>query len=118
MVSYLGKNMEQATTKIFGELSKTIQLSRGKGGKVHIGCLKEEVEVEIYADASFGNVEGGKTQIGYYIELRDEEGNTCPILWKSRVAKRVVSSTLAAETFSGAEAVEWGEYINTLNTFG
>src|SRR5215469_1841251 len=50
-------------------------------------------------------------QIGYYIGLRDEEGNTCPIVWKSRVAKRVVSSILAVETFSIAEAVEWGEYI-------
>src|SRR5215469_12363830 len=111
MVSYLGRNMEQATTKNFSELSKTMQKVRERGGKVHIGCLKGEVEIEIYADASFGNVEGGKTQIGYYIGLKDKEGNTCPIVWKSRVVKRVVSSTLAAETFSVAEAVEWGEYI-------
>ena len=63
VVSYLGRNIEQATTKIFGELSKTIQLSRETCGKVYLGCLKGEEEVEIYADASFGNTEGGKTQI-------------------------------------------------------
>src|SRR5215469_6208977 len=114
MVSYLGRNMKQATTKNFSELSRTKQKARERGGQVHIGCLKEEVEIEIYADASFGNVEGGKTQIGYYIGLKDKEGNICPIVWKSRVAKRVVSSILAAETFSVAEAVEWGEYIKHL----
>jgi len=47
-----------------------------------MGCLKGDVEVEIYADASFGN----------YIGLKDREGNTCPIIWKSRVAKRLVGS--------------------------
>src|SRR5215469_14193400 len=88
-----------------------MQISKEKRGKVHIRCLKGEVEIEIYADASFGNVEGGKTQIGYYIGLKDKEGNTCSIVWKSTVAKRVVSSTLAAETFRVAEAVERGEYI-------
>src|SRR5215469_14019295 len=114
MVSYLGRNMEQATTKNFSELSRTMLKARERGGQVHIECLKGEVEIEIYADESFGNVEGGKTQIGYYIGLKDKDGNICPIVWKSRVAKRVVNSTLATETFSVAEAVEWGEYIKHL----
>ena len=47
MVSYLGRNMEQATTKNFSELSRTMQKARERGGQVHIGCLKEEVEIEI-----------------------------------------------------------------------
>ena len=76
-----------------------------------VSHLGRNMEQEIYADASFGNVEGGKTQIGYYIGLRDKECNTCQIIWKSRVAKKSSKSTSAVETFSVAEAVEWGEYI-------
>ena len=65
-------------------------------------------------DASFGNVEGGRTQIGLYIRLRDGQGNQFPIVWKSKVARRVIGSTLAAEVTSVVEAVEWAEHLKFL----
>src|SRR5215469_4638518 len=71
----------------------------------------KRVTVEVYEDASFDNEEEEKTQIGYYIQLKGENGGVCPVLWKSKVAKRVVGFVLAAETFSAAEAMDWAEYV-------
>ena len=72
------------------------------------------MNIDVFADASVGNVEDGKTQIGFYVRLRDGKGNTCPIILKSKVARRVIGSTLIAEVAGMIEAVEWAEYIKFL----
>ena len=46
--------------------------------------------------------------------MRDGKGNTCPIIWKSKVARRVIGSTLAAKVVGMIEALEWAEYIKFL----
>ena len=58
---------------------------------------------EGYADASFANLQGGKSRGGFIILLVDTNGKCCPILWQSRAIRRVVKSTLAAETLSLVE---------------
>ena len=41
--------------------------------EVNMGRLeKDSIHMEVYSDASFGNVEGGKSQIGYIIGLRNK----------------------------------------------
>ena len=59
-----------------------------------------------YSDASFGKVEGGKSQIGYIIGLRDRSEERCPLVWKSNVGKRVARSTIEAEAIGFGEALE------------
>ena len=39
--------------------------------------------MEVFSDASLGNVEGVKSQVGYMIGLRNEKGERCPLAWKS-----------------------------------
>ena len=46
--------------------------------------------------------------------MRDSRGNSHPIIWKSKVVRRVISSKLAAKAVSMVEAVEWAEYIKFL----
>ena len=65
------------------------------------GMKNQEVNIDVFADISFGNVEDGKTQIGFYVRLRDGKG-----IWKSKLARRVIGSTLAAEVAGMIEAVE------------
>ena len=48
---------------------------------------RESMQIEEYFDASFGNVEGEKSQIGYIIGLWDRRGKRCPLVWKSRVGE-------------------------------
>ena len=48
------------------------------------------------------------------MHLKDKPGNQWAPVWKSRVAKKVIGSTLAAEEASVVEAIEWAEYIKFL----
>ena len=70
--------------------------------------------IEGYADASFANLQGGKSQGGFIIFLVDTNGKRCPILWQSRAIRRVVKSTLAAETLSLVECAENGVYLSLI----
>ena len=63
---------------------------RLKRGSVAVELERLEgrgVYIEVYTNASLGNMRGEKMQIGYMVRLRDRRGNTCPILWKSKVEK-------------------------------
>ena len=48
-----------------------------------------DVFIEVYADASLGNMRGEKTQIAYVVRLRDRRGNTCTILWNDEIKATV-----------------------------
>ena len=67
-----------------------------------------------YSDASFGNLPGGGSQGGYVIFLVDSHGMKCPLSWQSKKVRRVVKSTLAAETLALLDAAEEGIYIAEL----
>ena len=60
----------------------------------------------MFHDASFGNLLDGGSQGGFIVFLVDKNGNSNPLIWASRRIKRVVKSTLAAETLSLVEAAE------------
>ena len=48
----------------------------------------------------------GGSQGGYIVFLSDDNDNCCPIEWKSNKVRRVVRSTLAAETLACADSTE------------
>ena len=67
----------------------------------------DEVKFIVYHDASFGNLSGGGSEGGYFIVLSNEQENIIsPIAWQSKRIKRVVKSTLGAETLAQVEAAE------------
>ena len=86
---------------------------RGTGG------LGPDVSILAWADASFANVEGVRSQCGHitsltssprlYSEGRFDTG--CVILWQSATVKRVVRSTLAAEAYGISEGVETAQWV-------
>ena len=71
------------------------------------------------ADASLGNLPDSGSQAGYLVFLVDCEGNAALIDWKSHKIRRIVRSTLAAETLAMSDAVDatmlvastWCEFI-------
>ena len=84
--------------------------------------LGADVSILAWADASFANVEGVRSQCGHitsltrsprlYSEGRFDTG--CIILWQSSTVKRVVRSTLAAEAYGiseGIETVQWVRHV-------
>ena len=70
--------------------------------------------LECYADASFGNLVDGGSQGGYIIFLSDGSGDRCPLSWQSRKLRRVVKSTLAAETLALLDCAEAAVFISSV----
>lgn len=64
------------------------------------------VKLAVYADASLGNLPDGGSQGGYVIFMVDSNGSCSPIEWQSVRIRRVVRSTLAAETLAMADALD------------
>ena len=66
-----------------------------------------------YADASFANLSDGGTQ-GGYITVIAAGGNCGVISWQSRKIRRIVRSTLAAETIACIDGADSGYLLSTL----
>ena len=64
------------------------------------------LHVTVYSDASFANLPGGASQLGYIVFLHDSEGISVPLSWASRKIKRVARSTLTAETLAAVDALD------------
>ena len=62
--------------------------------------------VKVFSDASWGNLDGGGSQMGFIIFLNDKNDRSVPISWSSRRTKRVARSTLTAESLAAIEAVD------------
>ena len=65
----------------------------------------------VFSDASFGNVKNGGSQGGFIIFLSDETNSVTPLSWSSKRLKRVVRSTMAAETLALLQAVDGAIYL-------
>ena len=57
----------------------------------------------LYTYASYKNLPKGGSQGAYILLIADDTGKCCPIAWNSTRIKRVVRSTLAAETLALAD---------------
>ena len=68
----------------------------------------------MFSNASLGNMPNGGCQGGYLILLVGESGKFSPIWWNSKKIRRVVRSTLAAETLALAEGIDNGIFLCTL----
>ena len=68
--------------------------------------------IECYSDASFANLTGSGSQAGFIIFMQDANLVRCPIYWESRKIRRVVKSTLAAETLALLDCAETAVYIS------
>ena len=77
----------------------------------------KEMRLVVYTDASFGNLNGVDSCGGHIVFLADEEDRAAPIAWHSGKIKRVVRSTLAAETVSLLAGIEEAIYLRELLTF-
>ena len=66
----------------------------------------EDLKIVVFSDASLGNINDVAGSTGAFIVwLMDNTGQCCPIAWKAHKIKRVVRSTLAAETLSLEEGL-------------
>ena len=74
----------------------------------------KSINFKVFSDASFNNLSGGGSQGGFLIFICDKKNNAIPIYWQSNRLKRVVKSTLAAETLAFSDAAESCFWLKTI----
>jgi hypothetical protein len=65
-----------------------------------------------FSDASLNNLESGKSAGGLLVCLINDAGRSCPLFWKSKTLRRVVRSTIAAETTAMVDALDVSFYLS------
>ena len=73
--------------------------------------MEGEVQLIVYCDAAWGNLDSGKTGGGIFLALattNPKGGNEqfCPVNWHAKRLRRVVRSTFAGETLIASEAMD------------
>ena len=102
----LTTSLKHGTVELIQKTNKVIKKAKYNRVFLHYPKLNlKNVKVRCYADASLGKLTDGGSQGGFYVELVD--GDKCaPIQWQSKRLRRVVQSTLAAETLAMVEGME------------
>ena len=72
------------------------------------------VRLVVHSDASYGNLKGGGSQGGFIVFISDKDGFCSPVAWASKRIKRVVRSTLSAETLAAVDAVDAAYLISKI----
>ena len=82
-------------------INKTIQQVKHKPSFISYPMLdRGSLYLLTYTDASFNNLQNGGSQAGHLTLLCDQDGNCVLLSWNAYSIKRVVRSTLAAETIA------------------
>ena len=67
----------------------------------------------MYTDASHANLPDGVGSTGGFIVfIRGENGECSPLYWESKRIRRVVRSTIAAETLAATEGIDMALYLS------
>ena len=70
--------------------------------------------IAAFSDASFANLHDGGSQGGDIILLADDDRNVAVLAWSSTRIKRVVKSTLSAESLQFSDTVDSSFFLNSL----
>ena len=96
-------------------LNKVVKQIKNSNSNLTFPVLNiNQVKLIVYTDASFNNLPNGGSQAGHIVFLSDSTGRSCPIAWSSAKIKRVVRSTLAAETLALADGYSTAVYLQKL----
>ena len=111
-VSDISSRITTATLSDIKLINKTIKFIKSNKNSIMIPKLDlNNLTIKVYTDASFNNLDGGYSQGGEVIFLTDPSGKSSVICWSSNRIRRVVRSTLAAETLAFADGAESALYL-------
>ena len=115
---HLSNSLRDANVTDISRINKVIRKVQQNRSTLTFKRIRdiEKSTLLTFADASFKGLPGGASQGGFVILLADDEGNVCPIHWRSRKIKRIVKSTLAAECLALQEASDAAYYLKTILT--
>ena len=95
-------------------MNKIIKYSKNTDSFIKIPQFdKNSLRLQLFTGTSFNNLPNGGSQAGQIIFLSDSRNNCYPLYWNSLKIKRVVRSTLAAET-AISDGCDVTFYVNKL----
>lgn len=121
-MSFDVSNLSKGTSEVIPSrnMRKLIHCAKKMKDKKMNICIKKlsgkDLTLKVFSDASLGNREGGKSQIGYTLSIQDNENKENLLSWKSCVAKRVVRSAIEAEAQALSEGIEMAIYLKYIWT--
>ena len=104
----LSTKLKNANVEDYNRALKAIRKLKGRNVKIFfpdIGALDNELELIIFSDAAFHNLNDGIASTMAYIVFGKKGDKCCPIFWKTNKVQRVVLSSLGAETLALAKAI-------------
>ena len=114
-VSEISSRIGSATLDDIKRINKTVKFLQSTPGFITIPKLDlNSIKLKVFTDASFNNLNDGNSQGGHIVFCTDATGNCTPISWSSNKVKRVVRSTLAAETLSFSDGAESGIHLSNM----
>ena len=107
-VSELSSYLADKKLENIKRVNKTVKKAKKEKSQLVIPDLGNLGNVKIvgYCDASFMNLNDGGSQGGYVIFLKGENGSYMPLAWQSKRVRRIVKSTLGAETLAMVDLAE------------
>lgn len=114
-ICHLSTKVHSPTYQDVLDLNKVIKYLHCQTSILTIPCFNSlsYLSLIVFSDAAYANLRGGYSQGGYVIFITDGE-NSCPITWSSHKLKRVVRSTLAAESLAFIEGYEAAYYMRSI----
>nr|XP_039274020.1 uncharacterized protein LOC120347974 [Styela clava] len=104
--STLTSALKNCSVKTVIEVNKIVRQLKAQKVTLKFPAIHDnEVRFLVYSDASCGNLSDGGTQVGHIVFMIGGNGKI-PLCWQSKRIKRVVKSTLSAETLSMSDGVD------------
>ena len=111
----LSTQQSKPTGRDLFEANKALKdLKNNKFALKYSSLNLDSAKIVVFCDASYGNLADGSSQGGHIVFMSDETGTCSPINWSSRKLKRVVRSTLAAETLAAVESLDSAYLVGNL----
>ena len=104
----ISTSVKNATVEDVIQANKVVRKAKSNTVRLRFRDLGDVKRAELisFSDASLGNLKDGASQGGHIIILVGKNGNYSPISWQSKKIRRVIKSTLAAETLGLQEGAE------------
>ena len=111
---YISTILNNPQVKYIHRANKIIKQLKGEHLAIKFPAFKnpDELSLIVFSDASYGNLPNGSSQAAYIIFLTDKNFISSPLCWNSFKLKRVVSSTLSAETLALSEALDHAHLLS------
>ena len=107
-------SMTNGKVKDLIRANKVLKQLQSDDVKIYYNDLEEVEDIICDTDASYATLPGGASQGAYIMFLKGTNGKYAPIAWKSNKIRRIVKSTLAAESLAMQEGADHSYVIMAL----